>query len=284
MLSEILQTKIGDFIDYALFIVLLMIIYYIVKFFVIGGKTREELEAEADEQRGRFTSFLKQKGKESEKRKEYEKREHHAKHPKAYLIHAIESCDKVLESLSKQSKEEVVSESARNLRQLKRHLVHATRHIRDIRREEKGETFQWLDNLFSHGGTAMEIVNKLTVPKADADDYDAKTSEIRKNVAIIRGVCGSIIQRLDQYVGEAKKEHLAERAAFERVKGEVKKAKKETKAKKKANRVQERTEEKVQDTSQTVTGKEREKVKEKVEKKAARKKATVRKVGTAKKR
>jgi len=211
-ISAIMGQTLNDLLNWALAITGIMIVYYVIKFFLVGGLTPEEKAAKKAEEKEAWEKVKnmvsdKQKGKKE--REEMKKREDRVAHPKAHLVLATENCEDLSKAFSRDSKETAVRVAKRELKELKHNLAHAVHYLKHMRRHEKGKLYQFLDSLYAAGGVALKKVEEIKIPAHDADHWNDKVKEVKGEVKRIREICGLIIGRLDDYMETAATEAMA---------------------------------------------------------------------------
>ncbi|MBI2145954.1 hypothetical protein HYU22_01275 [Candidatus Woesearchaeota archaeon] len=208
-INSIVSQSVNDFADYAIAIVTIMIVYYVIRFFMVAPPTKEEREAAEQERQKNARELWKTIGEKHTR----SKRRESVRHPKATFVQAIEECDELLKSLSQKVRKDAVRDAKEDLRRLRHHLDLGLRYLRSNRRQESGEIYKFFDQLYAECGAALTQAEHIELPLPTATDWDARIREIKdavKGSQGIRGVCGFILQEMDNFV-----EHSTERAAVQ---------------------------------------------------------------------
>ncbi len=163
-MSPIIQTTIGDFLDYAMGIVVIMIVYYIGKFFLFAEPpTKEERERrrqEAEQQQAHFKDWVGGKLKEhDDKQKSHREaesaagqkrmREGRVKYPISRLIVALEEVGRLdtyfqsYPSSSDEKKVELIVSSKAEAEKLLGELKNVHRSLYGLRHSEARHFFEY---------------------------------------------------------------------------------------------------------------------------------------------
>ncbi len=197
----------ANFIAWGLYITSIMIIYYIVKFFMVGGND-EDAEKRWQESGQALGKWIGKKMDAQKAREEMERRAKEINEPKSYLINALENCDGIVNAFRRgartpEERKAVVDKAESELKQLKKYLKKAVRSLRYIRRKMRGPLFESFDNSYSYTGVALARARSISLPKPDSESWDA---EVKNIVELLRGpqgvrtVCGAIINYLDKFI------------------------------------------------------------------------------------
>ena len=202
VINDIVSRSVNDFADYALAIVTIMIIYYVIKFFMVAPPTKEEREVGEQERQKKAKEFWHYAG---EKHK-LSKRRESVRHPKANLVQSIEDCDDLMKSLAQRNRKGAVADAKEDLKRLRHNLDLALRYLRRNRRRESGEGYQFFDKMYAECGTAVTEAEHIEIPLPAAPDWETRVREINEAVKGsqgIRAVCGIIIHSLDTFVEDS---------------------------------------------------------------------------------
>lgn len=203
ILSEMVGRTVNDFLNYALFIVSIMIIYYIVKFFFAAPPSKEERQAEREARQEQFSNWFTEKKEAMKKKKAQEQRQTLVRYPRAYLVQAIEHCDDLTTALGKKDKDAAYSTAKSERKELISALAQAVHYVRRMRRREEGQLHQYLDRIYSYSGTALQKARDLEIPSPDDAERDNGVRQVQQSAQQIRRICGSVIESLDQYLEQA---------------------------------------------------------------------------------
>ncbi len=211
-LSNIVGTAIGDFINYALAIVSVMILYYIIKLFLVGGSSKEEKGRELEAQRQawgeRFESWKeKKKRKEAEEKKKQEKERKrlNVSPIKENLVGAIEAGDEVLALLGKAKTNHDRDKIISLIKGFDKEMDRAGRNLRLLRRELEGEERNYLTERITELEAIQDYINNNCGRKlplmGPAFWSDAQSLGIPKAVKEVRAMCHHLWNKIDQFHG-----------------------------------------------------------------------------------
>lgn len=208
-ISNIVGTSIGDFINYALVIVTLMIIYYIFKFFLVGPPSKEEKEQELAAQRQawgeKFESakkWKKEREAEQKQKKEKERKRLNVSPIKENLVEAIEAADKVLAQLGKAKTEHDRSEILDLIHRFNKEMDRAGRNFRILRRKLEGAERNFITERITELEVIQENVNncKKKLPKmSPAFWQQVQSIGLPKTVKDVRLLCHNLWNEIEKF-------------------------------------------------------------------------------------
>lgn len=200
----------ANFIAWALYIASIMIIYYIIKFFIVSPESSEEKEKRWQESGKAMGKWFGKKMDEQKAREEMGRRAQEVREPKAYLVSAIEACRELADALSVRTPEErpaAVRKAERHLKSLRKNLKGAYRRLRSLRQKERGQErakfYEIFDNLHVNAGVALRSAKNISLPKANASDQEwinAYGTLKATAKGIIAPVCGKMVQVLNVFI------------------------------------------------------------------------------------
>ncbi|NQV91372.1 hypothetical protein HQ489_02765 [Candidatus Woesearchaeota archaeon] len=217
--------SVAEFIDWAILIVTLLMIYYFVKWVAFSGKEGEE-DKKRSEMVGDYFKKRKEKKEETLKKSkekiEQKKREEHVRHPQAHFVESIEHCTELIVEIGEfksaeddTAKKAVLEKLKEHHKELKNKLKEGTRGLNTLRRKEhKGELHAWLQSIYEYGGATWKLTNEITIPKHDDTECDKKLDSLEKNIQTVRGACGNILRKLEEYIEKGKADMLTEMPKF----------------------------------------------------------------------
>ncbi len=224
MAYEAVTGTVQEFIDYALTIVSLMIIWYMVKFFWAAPPTKEErkqIEEEWAERGAQARGWLKEKITEMKKKDEEtervdkeqherERRKERVRVPRASLTNAIETVEKLEEALLQPDREKVLDEVQHHLTKLETSLKTVLSSLQRIRRSEPNEheLFKFFNTLYSEAATALEKTKDFVMPLQNDADWANKLAALKQQATGDQGVkevCASVLDKLQKFVKEQEK-------------------------------------------------------------------------------
>ncbi|MEK6939994.1 MAG: hypothetical protein AABX31_04670 [Nanoarchaeota archaeon] len=198
----------ANFIAWALYIVSIMIIYYIIKFFFTSSEGAEETEKRWKEGGKGLQKSIGGMMEARKKQEEMGRRAERIREPNSYLVNAVETCEDLLSALYRsartpEERKNAVDKAEKRLKLLKKNLKRAVRSLRYLRRKEKGEVYEFFDNLFSHASVALSRARHISLPKPDSEHWEQELAAVHglvKGPQGIQGICGTIIKHLDAFV------------------------------------------------------------------------------------
>lgn len=202
--SPVLGT-VREFIDYSLFIAGILAIYYFIKFWTIGGKSKEDQEKDSEA----FRKWVKDKwdaNKAAKKtREEKEKKEKEKKHKKDLvspikknLVDCIEACSEAVDALDRANRPAVVSAADKFNKEIKS----AWANLRLLRRNLEGDD---KDKIHKQILVVESIKQKVEdeikgkLPKTVTPTWKADVGPIRGAVMSVRASCGTVFKELEQF-------------------------------------------------------------------------------------
>lgn len=206
-LSNIVSATVSSFIEYALFIVTIMIIWYIIKFFLAAPPTKEEKEAALQGQREAWGGAIKKvKEKGEERRKEEEKkREQQRKRNLASPV--VRDYKRVLETAEKAEhylNDEDPVKLKRAVKELNEYLHDMWTHASQLRGKVRGEDHQKIQGVIVKIQTARQIFGdkiKGKIPDAVTPTWRTALASVGNGLQEIQGLCGDIYNELEKFEG-----------------------------------------------------------------------------------
>ncbi len=208
-ISNIVGTSINDFINYALVIVTLMIIYYLFKFFLVGPPSKEEKEQELESQRRawgeRWEGWKKkkqQKEAETKQKKEKERKRLNVSPIKENLVEAIEAADEVFSLLGKARTEHDRSKIINLIKRFNQEMDRAGRNLRVLRRKLEGTERNYITERITELEVIQEQINncRTRLPKmSPAFRQQVQSLGIPKVVKDVRALCHNLWNKIEQF-------------------------------------------------------------------------------------
>ncbi len=204
-ISTAVTSKVSTFIDYSLIVVLILMIYFIFRFFTVGGPSKEDKDNGIDERRQAFMKWYDEKKKkrgEADKRvkkeKEMKKKEDLVSPIKKGIMGCIDACDEAVSLLDSKS----VSGVKNAAKKFNKEAHDAWTGLRLLTKKLKGPEHDAIRDLINQLEAVRKKVEdelKGTLPKR-VDPTWAKTTEpIRAAVQSVRGSCGAIFKKLEEF-------------------------------------------------------------------------------------
>ncbi|MEK6969649.1 MAG: hypothetical protein AABW48_04430, partial [Nanoarchaeota archaeon] len=216
MVYETVVMIVGDFVDWSLGIVSIMILWYIVKFFLVGpaisGGNKEGDTEWAEKGAGMRDWWKKKKSDDEEKdkiTKAAEKRRRLLEPAKGFLIRVEQIAERLREEEFATKSTAAVTSAKNQADALERNLKSAQRVLRVARLHEKGERREYFLKLYDYAAIALEHNTneiKKKMPAPASRNWDSAVCSIRHQAQFIRGLCGALIDSIDKYIDEDKVE------------------------------------------------------------------------------
>ena len=222
--SSTIGTTVNDFIDLAIVIVTLMLIWYVIKFFLVGPPTPEDKAAKRDRESGEAEEAKRKRGelleerrtrKEAAEKIEVQKRrEHNMRLPLGNLIHAMTDCTDTVHSLSEgrnaARRVSATGDATRSLHSCNSRLRQAARAVRGALHRERDHTLhEALDNIYRFMGAAEHEIAHINIPNHADPNWVALAATASTQVDHIRAGCDSIRQAIDQYIRDGTQATIA---------------------------------------------------------------------------
>lgn len=202
--SPVLGT-VQEFIDYSLFIAGILAVYYFIKFWTIGGKSKEDKEKDSEafrkwvKDKWETNKTAKKTREEKEKKEKEKERKKDLVSPiKKNLVDAIESCSDMIEALDKTNRSAAVSADDKLNHQLKS----AWGNLRLLRRKLSGEEKEKIhQQVLVVEAIKERIENEIKgkLPKTVTTAWKADVTGIRNALLSVRGSSGAVFKELEQF-------------------------------------------------------------------------------------
>lgn len=236
VISGTVAGAVGTFIDGALVVVGVLIVWYIGKFFFVQPPTEADRAARrtADEERahqardwvtGRMQQGRQRREQQQEQHRQrqlQERRENQVRHLRHYIVEAMDTAREVTEVLQRapraataaaqQRRTEVLHHYRELQQRLHRHLDGAHMALRRARRVDH----HFFNPLFDLNATAMTAAERLLeeAPEAVAAgvQWEQEVAGVEELTNSIRTTCGQIFNNLDQYIEQGAQQQAAQQA------------------------------------------------------------------------
>ena len=207
---------INEIIDYAIFIMLIMLIYYCIKFFLVHGppgKTKEEKEVAATEDAQRveeFQKFVGTKLTESKKKREETREKEHRQllvmSAKSSLIHAERAAEELrrreLRTVSKDS----LTKAKKKVKEIDDHLDRMQRELKKARLKANTQAQDYLRKVGARVDIVRRVVDTNILGQFPANETDPqwaqKVTAVHTALDDPSGLpyFGALILSLDQFI------------------------------------------------------------------------------------
>jgi len=220
---------IGTFLDYGSAATIIMIIWFIVKFFFLndGGKDETNRAEKFGEWWDEFRAKGKLKREEEEQNRETaevaaqgmkvkKQRQRLVKPVEGWMLHARSDCINLSLQLVRGKKpsanrEEAVKGAKHCLAKLQENLKLAVHHLREnLRKEKNRQIHDYLGNLYSTIAVLLQQTNELTIPEHSDADWISLANEVDRTVKEINVNSGNIARSLEGFIERAEMEQMAE--------------------------------------------------------------------------
>ncbi|HLD40360.1 MAG TPA: hypothetical protein VJB13_04420 [Candidatus Nanoarchaeia archaeon] len=210
---------IANFIAWALYIVSIMIIWYIIKFFFTSSEDKEKQWQEGGKSLGKWIG---DRAKTQKVEEEMARRAQEVREPLSYLVEAIDDTKKMVNTLAVANPADrpaAAHKAQKHLHALRRNLRKAVRSLRRLRRKERGQDrikfYEIFDNLHTNAGVASVLAKNINLPKSHANDAEWREAYkvINNTAGDIVGVCGKMVNVLNMFI-EQSLEVAQQAAAF----------------------------------------------------------------------
>ncbi len=203
--SDIVGTSVTQFVDYALAIVSVMILYYIVKFFLVGPPTKEEKEKELEGRRKAFGEWREKSSEDSKKKAELKKKEKEKARKKNVvspikenLVNAVEAVDEAIGHLNMKKPDKVREVS----KKLHRHLETAWANLKLLRRDLEGQEREFASDLIEQVLAVQKLLHdavKDKLPHRVDATWAAAVGAIQTDLKTVRSACGALFKKVEQF-------------------------------------------------------------------------------------
>ena len=216
---------INEFLDWALFIVSILLIYYIIKFFFVAPPTAEDKaksRAADDERRKNFVEWVRKKHGEGEAKKveEQHKKEEAARKEKddkeaagkkkskhnsinpirALLATIINEAEEGSVKMLHASSVGHVDEVRGHVKNINEAIRAAWRELRKLRDHASGEEHKELNELAAHAHHMVSLINERALSSSDPTKWleKEKRKKVLEKLTHLKNGSGVILQKLQE--------------------------------------------------------------------------------------
>lgn len=202
--------SLNEFIDYAQVIVLILIVYYIFRFFMVGGPSQEEREREGEA----FRNWVRERGEgrraragEAAERQRTEQevatRRRLLDPARGFIIRAEENAGETIDDLRHHTAAGLTHARDR-VRRIQDNLRSARRVIRAAQVHSQGERRTFLGELQARAELMEQDVHNhmhnYLPTNHTVRDWNARLRYITDHARNIRARCGHLIHSIDQFI------------------------------------------------------------------------------------
>jgi len=189
---------VNEFIDYALIIAGIMIIYYIVRFFTVGGPSKETKQEEERQRVEQFKGWVGKKTEEHKNKKAAAGRTALLKPASGFIIRVHDNADKATDALDDNS----VAGASRAVGRIKDDLKSARRLLRVVRGKVKADKKVHVKELIALvEKMEKDVHDKITLPTDfKAPNWKNLVVEPKENLEALKTSCGTVLKMIDEFV------------------------------------------------------------------------------------
>ena len=214
-ISDAIGKTINDFVDWAMVIVIIMMIWYVIKFFLVAPPTQEDRDTrrERGEERGREARERRTRaGETAREKKEAADRKRLLNPVRGFVVNAERHSENASDKLrvktnsSLNSAKSALTTAESNMRSIKRSL-------RAARMKFTGESRDYVNGLHEYSEAMEDYLANNIRGHLPGDilgaDYDSLVSNIRKFIRRYRAMCGLLLNSIDDFIESGAKNRPA---------------------------------------------------------------------------
>jgi hypothetical protein len=192
-ISNMVGNSVNQFLDGAMAVVIIMILWYCIKFFLVAPPTKEERAAKHEEDKeraGKFWGKIKEKNEESKAEQERKKKEDKISPAKKHLRKAQETSEYAMEAIRRATKKDDVKKIIGAVEDFEYHLHKSWKYLKVLRRD--ATTSEDKDHIHGIMEGIEAVKNNVTtkvkgkIPEFDVDWVD-KIAPILGEIKTLRG-------------------------------------------------------------------------------------------------
>lgn len=200
MASDVL-ISVQWFTSYAITVVTLMIIYYIIKFFMVAPPTKEQREANKADREAKAKKWrdwvggsIKESQTKSKTKAEKQKKKDLVSKPKQYVRKSIEACDEAIRYLDKKD----ITKFHKSIKYFNGELKGLWGYLKIMRTRVPKEWKSIGDLITEIEVISKDLNDKSKIPK-EAKMKKSDIPNTRDEIIRLRGLCGDIFEKLEKY-------------------------------------------------------------------------------------
>jgi len=203
-ISNIVSTSITDFVDYAMYVIVLFTIYYCFKFFFVDGLAKEMSDSSGWEERGKkWQGWIKDKSDKS-KEKSVKKRKGNLVAPaKSHLVVAQEICDDVIDLIGKAKSAGDRTRILSRLHDFNEELHSVWGYLRLLRKNvDANEDKEYIKKRIHEVEATKVYVNtnlKGKLPPTVGSDWLTKVAPVLSEIQKVRGMAHNIWNEIEGF-------------------------------------------------------------------------------------
>lgn len=206
-LSNVVSATVSSFIEYALIIVTIMIIWYVFKFFMVAPPTKEEKEAALQAQREAWGGAIKkgkekyeERKKEGEKKKEQGRKRNLASPAKLDIRKTIEVAEKAMLHLDNTD----LPKLRKAVKDLHGEMHDLWTHLRMLRGKVEREERQKVEQMIAEVQALRQVLgekikDQLPDQVGDATTWHNRMKPLRQALGTIQQGAGAVFNKLEEF-------------------------------------------------------------------------------------
>jgi len=210
--SDAVIGSVDKFLDITMVIVAVMLIYYIVKFFMVEPPTKADRAArvaEDEEKRKKIKKTLDEMGEKQTKKAAAQSRKKLLEPAKGFLIRAYEAAEELRDDELKVKNEASVRKAEGKLEDLESNLNKAKHILKHVKRHAKGDMRDFFVKLYDSNEVALKVISEHLenkIPEASSIDWIREVANVRTSANHLMTVCGYMIKVIEDFIDAEKKE------------------------------------------------------------------------------
>ena len=202
--SFIVSHTVNEFINWAMTIVSIMIIYYVVKFFLVAPPKAEDKDAEQEKRREKFKGWIEDQDKKKKdkvkKKKDAEEKENKknlVSPSKDNIKNALDKVEEVMIHIGNKARSKA-EDSAKDADDL---VDQAAKHLQVLRRKYKGAERKHVNEVIHilHAINAALKGQIKRLPDPTHRDWSGVSRSVYDHVKNMRGSLGAAWDKLDEF-------------------------------------------------------------------------------------
>ena len=212
--SDMVGNTVLKFIDLALTAVVIMIFWYVIKFFLVAPPTEADKAASKSKDQEKYDKlreWLGTKKEAKEKKKGFEKRKALLEPATAYIRLAGEAAEKLKDDDLQVKTAAAVTRAKNRANTIESNLRSCKSVLRAAKIKEKTEKKEFIQKIYDTNEVALKtyrdnIKNKVPLHTVSAADWTSGVSNIEHYANEIKGLCGYIESVIHKFIDEDKLE------------------------------------------------------------------------------
>ena len=217
-----------EFVDFAMGAVVILIIWYVIKFFLIGKSKESSDDDSWAKTGGGLADYIKGKQKKAKREKEEKNEEEKEKAKitkrrkllepaKGFIIIVEQAAEKIKDDELKHKTSSTVRDAKTKVDKIENNLRSAKRVFRAAKLHEKGEKREYINKLYDYTEVIIKHFDDHVKGKVPAEtiadaDWNSQVNNIKNHANQIKGMCGYLITSIDKFIDEDKMELISGRA------------------------------------------------------------------------